>query len=100
MATIPENYQIQAEGDYDIPGLYPGKNYLLALKTTAPTEGNATISFNNGPNGAFFLADDSEILGSTGITERRFLCPSTSMRITIEGTFTDTIQVTCIPEDP
>lgn len=100
MAAIAENYQIQAAGDYEILGLFPGKKYLLALKTTAPTEGTATIAFNNGPGGAFFLVDDYEMLGTTGITERRFLCPSTSMRINLDTTFTDIVQVTCIPEDP
>ncbi len=100
MATIPENYQIQASGDYEIPGLFPGKKYLLTLKTTFPAEGTALINFNNGVDAAFVAVDNPEMLGGTGITERRLLCPSSTMQINLDATFTDSIQVTIIPEDP
>jgi hypothetical protein len=105
MADIPQNYQILDSGDYTVPpeldasgnpnkGFVPGALYILTLKTSSPGDGTATIFFNNGPNGDFFQADDPDMLGTSGITERRFMAPSTRMQITLDATFTNPIQVT------
>lgn len=96
MATIPSNYIIQAEGEYEIPGLVPGLNYLLTLKGDDPTGGTATVAFNNGPDGVFYNVDDPDMLGSTGITERRFQAPSGTMQITLGAGFGEPIKVSIV----
>lgn len=95
MADIPADYVIQASGDYDI-AINAKLPYLLTLKTTSPEDGTASVSFNNGVDGAFIEADDPDFLGSTGISEKRLMAPSTRMRITLDASFTDPIQVTLL----
>ncbi len=100
MAEIPADYIIQAAGEYDISGISLTTPYLLTLKGEDLTGATATISFNNGPAGAFFPVDDAELLGTTGITERRLQAPSSTMRIALSDALGSPLKVTLIEKRP
>lgn len=101
MADIPSTYVIFEAGDYDLPPadrprIEAGQEYLLTLKTLSPTDGTATVLFNNGVEETFIEVDNPEMLGGTGISERRLMAPSGTMRISLDATFADSIQVTLV----
>lgn len=87
---------VTEDGDYDLTNLHPGSEYLLTMKGDWG-DGTLTLSFPNGPDGAFVPVDGGTWDGN-GETEARFIAPSKTMRLTLdETTTTPNLKITVIP---
>lgn len=91
MPVIPSTYLIETTGDYDVPGLEPGSEYVLTLATADPSTCAATVLFPIGPGGVLSSVDDNSFLGTNPVS-RRFVSPASSMQISVTSA-SDFIQV-------
>jgi len=93
MANLPENKTITTTGSYDIPGMIPGRQYLLTLRSSGTAA--AALAFNDGAAGAFAAVQGGEMLGGAP-SEVRLVAPATKLRITVTAT-TAPIHVNLVP---
>ncbi|RYD33657.1 MAG: hypothetical protein EOP87_10610 [Verrucomicrobiaceae bacterium] len=80
MANLPPNNTITTTGNYDIPRLIPGREYLLTLRCTGTAA--ATLAFDDGSGGSFSAIQDGAMLG-TNPSEARLVAPSGTLRIIV-----------------
>ncbi len=81
MADLPSPARLVANGEYALPHLVPGKEYLMTLKGTFDT---ATVKLEvyNDALGEFHDIDDGSW---TAITDQRIIFPSRNAQLVVSG---------------
>jgi hypothetical protein len=94
MSALPSPALLTTDGDYDLTGIAPGKEYLLTLKGTFDGATVALTTHNNALDSYTEVTDGSW----TDETEIRFIAPSRKVRLTVTNDGASTsIGVTLIP---
>lgn len=94
MANLPSPAVLAVDGNYDIPNLAPGKEYLLTLKGTWDGA-TITLTTMNDATGAYTSVDDG---AWTADAEIRFIAPSRNARLAVSNDgASSSVAVTLIP---
>lgn len=93
MAAIPATYLLTTAGDFDLPPLIAGHEYLLVIAGNFGG-GQLTLSFTTAPGGAWQVA-----AGGTwsAYTEARFTPPTPGARLTLSGASSPSLKITLLP---
>ncbi len=98
--NLPTPPILTTTGQYDLPPLSRGREYLLHLSGSF-RGATLALSFRNAATGAHDAVVDGTWTGTTGdLFEVRFIAPSTDGRLTLSGASTSpatAIAITLVP---